>query len=71
MTDVAPQRSRSKGAPVTHEGKSNTPKTRPATQRKRTEILDAAVDILETTCLTPDWPQFFTTYAYARYLADA
>ncbi len=45
MTDVAPQLRRSKGAPVTHEGKSNTPRTRPATQRKRTEILDAAVDI--------------------------
>ncbi len=30
----------------------------------------AAVEIFEATCLTPDWPQFFTTYAYDHYLAD-
>ena len=29
----------------------------------------AAVEIFEATCLTPDWPQFFTTYAYDHYLA--
>ncbi len=35
-----------------------------------TGLVGAAVDIFEATCLTPDWPQFFTTYAYDRYLAD-
>jgi AcrR family transcriptional regulator len=30
---------------VPHEGKSNTPRTRPATQIKRRDILDAAIDI--------------------------
>ncbi len=30
---------------MTHDAKSTTPRTRPATQRKRTDILDAAVDI--------------------------
>ncbi|WP_375423298.1 malate synthase A [uncultured Friedmanniella sp.] len=29
----------------------------------------AAVEVFGATCLTPDWPQFFTTYAYDHYLA--
>lgn len=33
------------GSTVPHEAKSNMPRTRPATQRKRREILDAAIDI--------------------------
>jgi malate synthase len=33
-------------------------------------LVAAAVEILEATCLTPDWPQFFTNHAYDRYLAN-
>lgn len=31
----------------------------------------AAVEIFGATCLTPDWPPFFTNYAYDHYLSDA
>ncbi len=36
---------------------------------ERQQQLDAARDIFTATCLTRDWPQFFTTYAYQTYLA--
>ena len=36
-----------------------------------TRLVDAAQDVFEATCLTPDWPQFFTTYAYDHHLAGA
>jgi AcrR family transcriptional regulator len=36
------------GSTVTHGARSTTPRTRPATQRKRREILDAAIDIFGT-----------------------
>ena len=34
-------------------------------------LLDGARDVFASTCLTDDWPQFFTNYAYDRYLVDA
>ncbi len=35
------------------------------------ERLAAARDVLEVACLRPTWPDFFTSYAYDRYLLDA
>ena len=32
--------------------------------------LDAARQIFEATCLVPDWPQFFTGYAYEQFLTQ-
>jgi malate synthase len=37
----------------------------------RQRVLSGARDVLERTCLVDDWPQFFTTYAYDRYLVGA
>ena len=34
-------------------------------------LLDGAREIFASTCLTEDWPQFFTNYAYDRYLVNA
>jgi malate synthase len=39
--------------------------------QSRVGLVEAAQDIFETTCLVADWPQFFTSYAYDRYLARA
>jgi malate synthase len=36
---------------------------------RTTGLVAAAVEVFEATCLTPDWPQFFTGYAYDHYLA--
>ena len=44
---------------------------RAGADERATGLVDAAQDIFEATCLTPDWPQFFTTYAYDHYLAGA
>jgi hypothetical protein len=33
------------------------------------ERLRAAREIFEATCLVPDWPQFFTGYAYEHFLS--
>jgi malate synthase len=32
--------------------------------------LAAARQIFEQTCLVPDWPEFFTGYAYAHFLVQ-
>ncbi len=42
---------------------------RDGTDAHTTGLVDAAQEIFEATCLTPDWPQFFTNYAYDHYLA--
>ena len=34
-------------------------------------LLDGARDVFASTCLTADWPQFFTNYAYDHYLVNA
>jgi malate synthase len=34
------------------------------------ERLAAARQIVEDTCLVPDWPQFFTGYAYEHFLVQ-
>ncbi len=34
-------------------------------------LLDGARDVFASTCLTEDWPQFFTNYAYDHYLVNA
>ena len=34
-------------------------------------LLNGAHDVFASTCLTKDWPQFFTNYAYDHYLANA
>jgi malate synthase len=44
---------------------------RDGADERTTRLVDAAQDVFETTCLTTDWPQFFTTYAYDHYLAGA
>jgi hypothetical protein len=35
---------------------------------RRTSLVEAAQDVFRATCLTTDWPQFFTNYAYDHYL---
>jgi hypothetical protein len=37
----------------------------------RHNLLDAARDVFLVSCLSRDWPQFFTNYAYDRYLMNA
>jgi malate synthase len=37
----------------------------------RQRLLAGARDVLEHSCLVDDWPPFFTTYAYDRYLVGA
>ena len=34
-------------------------------------LLNGARDVFASTCLTRDWPQFFTNYAYDHYLVNA
>jgi malate synthase len=37
----------------------------------RQRLLTGARDVLEHTCMVDEWPQFFTSYAYDRYLVGA
>jgi len=37
----------------------------------RRALVEAALDVFRATCLTSDWPQFFTNYAYDHYLVAA
>jgi malate synthase len=37
---------------------------------RRSTLVSSAQQVFEATCLVPEWPQFFTTYAYEHYLAS-
>ena len=38
---------------------------------RRSTLIASAQQVFEATCLVPEWPQFFTIYAYEHYLAAA
>src|SRR3954451_1443439 len=40
-----------------------------ADDRRSTQV-SSAQQVFEATCLVPEWPQFFTSYAYEHYLAS-
>ena len=42
-----------------------------ATDPARHALLDGARDVFSMSCLTREYPQFFTSYAYDRYLVNA
>ena len=44
---------------------------RDGADERRVGAVDAAQQVFEATCLVPEWPQFFTTYAYDHYLVSA